>query len=179
MTVMKTLFNQVMQEHIDMEGQRDEVFREVLDYHKHTINIFQIGAIETLDNVLFKIGSGWSDITFGKHIKKYGGSLTVCDISLDHLANSKIMSDFIGYDCTLNYGDGLQYIEDRYDIYYLDGSNDPFETEAQFNKVIGFGRKDIHILVDDFIIKGATLDLEKYPFKVYDIEKGLGVLHYG
>ena len=70
MTVMKTLFNQVMQEHIDMEGQRDEVFREVLDYHKHTINIFQIGAIETLDNVLFKIGSGWSDITFGKHIKK-------------------------------------------------------------------------------------------------------------
>lgn len=42
-----------------------------------------------------------------------------------------------------------------------------------------FSPKNIHILVDDFRIKGVTINRNKYPFTIHNIEKGLGVLHYG
>ena len=67
----------------------------------------------------------------------------------------------------------------KFDIYYLDGSNDPKETEDQLEKIMTFSQRNMHILVDDFRIKGVTINTDKYPFIIHDIEKGLGVLHYG
>lgn len=165
---------------ISMSGPRDNIFNMVLyHYQNKPVKVFQIGAIETLDNTLFKIGSGWSDIVFGKYIKSNGGHFTVADISLDHLANSKLIADTIGYSYNILHGDGSNFIDDSYDIYYLDGSINPVETENQFRKIIDTNKKQIHILIDDFSIKGTSIDLTKYNFKIYNIEKGLGVLYHG
>lgn len=168
-----------MNELLKIASPRDKIFQSILDtYNNNSVGIFQIGAIETLDNELFRIGSGWSDIIFGKYIKSNGGTLTISDISLDHLANSCLMSKYIGYNVNLCHGDAINYIDDSYDIYYLDGSNDPRETLDQLNKVISFNKK-CHIIVDDFSIKGAMININKFPFTIHRIEKGLGVLYNG
>lgn len=169
----------IINKYIEAEGPRDTVFRQVLSCYQKPTRILQVGAIETLDQYIYKIGSGWSDFTFGKHIKEYGGHLTVCDISVDHLANSSLVANSLGYDYTINHGDAIDFIDSGYDIYYLDGSNDPRETEDQLEKIMTFSPKNIHILVDDFSIKGVTINKSKYPFTIHNIEKGLGVLHYG
>jgi len=36
----------------------------------------------------------------------------------------------------------------------------------------------LQLLIDDFKIKGTSIDMDKYPFIVHDIEQGLGVLHF-
>ena len=164
---------------LNMDSPRDPIFKSILDhYNQNPIRIFQIGAIETLDNYLFRIGSGWSDIIFGKYIKTHGGNFSIADISFDHLANSNLIARHIGHNVNLFYGDGIKYINDTYDVYYLDGSNDPKETLAQFNKVISFN-KICHIIVDDFSIKGTMIDIPQFPFTIHKIEKGLGVLYNG
>jgi hypothetical protein len=164
---------------INISSSRDEVFLSILNtFSNKSVNIFQIGAIETLDNYLFRIGSGWSDIVFGNYIKKNGGTFTIADISLDHLAHSNLIASQLGYNVNLCYGNGLDHITPEYNIYYLDGSIDPAETKNQFDKILSFNLKDIYICVDDFSIKGTTIDLSIYPFKIHKIEKGLGVLHY-
>jgi hypothetical protein len=170
---------EIIKQYSNLEAPRDIVFKDVLSHYIKPTKIFQVGAIETLDQQIYKIGSGWSDFTFGKHIKRYGGCLTVCDISIDHLANSKLIADSLGYQCEINHGDAIDFIDRNYDIYYLDGSNNPKETENQLDKIIGFNERGVHILIDDFTIKGVTIDIEKYPFKIYNIEKGLGVLYRG
>jgi len=170
---------QELEKMISLKSPRDDIFKDILKlYENKSTNIIQIGAIETFDNWLFRIGSGWSDIWFGPHVKKYGGIFSVIDISLDHLANSNLMSRQLGYNVKLNHGNGADYLSDEYDIYYLDGSNDPKETLDQFNKILSFNKKNIHILVDDFAIKGILIDLNLYPFTIHRIEKGLGVLFY-
>tara|TARA_Y100000385_G_scaffold251545_1_gene274386 strand:- start:85824 stop:86345 length:522 start_codon:yes stop_codon:yes gene_type:complete len=169
----------IIKKYSEAEEPRDVVFKQVVAHYQRSTRIFQVGAIETLDKYIYKIGSGWSDFTFGKHIKKHGGHLTVCDISVDHLANSSLVASSIGYDYTINHGDAINFIESGFDIYYLDGSNDPKETEDQLEKIMTFSQRNMHILVDDFRIKGVTINTDKYPFIIHDIEKGLGVLHYG
>jgi hypothetical protein len=169
----------IIKKYSEAEEPRDVVFKQVVAHYQRPTRIFQVGAIETLDKYIYKIGSGWSDFTFGKHIKKHGGHLTVCDISVDHLANSSLVASSIGYDYTINHGDAINFIESGFDIYYLDGSNDPKETEDQLEKIMTFSQRNMHILVDDFRIKGVTINTDKYPFIIHDIEKGLGVLHYG
>lgn len=170
---------QELEKMILIEGPRDFIFKDILRlYENKSTNIIQIGAIETFDNWLFRLGSGWSDIWFGPHVKKYGGIFSVADISIDHLANSNLMAKQLNYDVELYHGGGIDYLDDKYDIYYLDGSNNPKETLDQFNKILSFNKKNIHILVDDFAIKGISIDLDQYPFTVHKIEKGLGVLFY-
>lgn len=170
---------QQINELLKISSPRDIIFKSILDtYNNRPIKIFQIGAIETLDNPLFRIGSGWSDIIFGNYIKSNGGLLNIVDISLDHLANSCLMSMYLEYSINLNHGDAINYITDVYDIYYLDGSNDPQETLDQFNKVVSFNTK-CHIIVDDFSIKGTMIDIEKFLFNIHNIEKGLGVFYNG
>lgn len=170
---------EIIKQYINLHAPRDSVFKEVLSHYAKPTKIFQVGAIETLDQQIYKIGSGWSDFTFGDHIKNYGGQLTICDISVDHLANSKLVADSLEYECKINHGDAINFIDRGYDIYYLDGSNNPKETENQLEKIMSFNEHNIHILVDDFTIKGVTINIEKYPFKIHNIEKGLGVLYNG
>ena len=111
---------------------------------------------------------------FGEYIKKYGGNLTVVDIDLNHLANSVMASQALKYDINIIYGDAIKSIDNKeYDIYYLDGSNDPQETLDQFNKV---KNKNCIILVDDFSIKGTLLTQTDYDFVVHSVANGVGVL---
>ena len=62
---------------------RDVIFGNILKHLKpNPLSIFQVGAIETF-NSNWRIGSGWSDIIFGKYMKENGGELTVVDINLE------------------------------------------------------------------------------------------------
>ena len=112
---------------------RDGLFNNILSlFNNKPINVFQIGAIETFD-IGWRIGSGWSDIIFGTYIKNYGGKITVVDINLNNLAHSYFAASNLGYDIEICYGDASNFIrKEDYDIYYLDGSNDPQETLNQF-----------------------------------------------
>lgn len=151
---------------------RDPVFyMAVNSFQKKPVKIFQIGAIETF-NINWRVGSGWSDMIFGKYIKKYGGKLTIADINLDNLSHSYMAAKQLGYDIEVCYGDAMNYIQkEDYDIYYLDGSNDPQETLDQFNIV---KNKNAIIIVDDFKIKGTLLD--KSAFQIVNVANEIGVL---
>ena len=138
---------------------RDVIFNDILERAKpQPLNIFQVGAIETF-NSDWKIGSGWSDIIFGNYTKEYGGKLTVVDIDMDHLANSSLAAQSLGYEVELIYGDAVEHIgkSDYNHIYYLDGSNDSKETLEQLNNI---SHKDCMVIVDDFNIKGKLLPKE-------------------
>lgn len=152
---------------------RDNIFYTILNsFNDAPIKIFQIGAIETF-NINWRIGSGWSDIIFGEYIKTYGGKLTICDINLDNLAHSYLASKKLGYDIDICYGDAINYInKENYDIYYLDGSNDPEETLNQFNRIKD---KSCIVIVDDFDIKGKNLD--KTNFHIINVANGIGILN--
>ena len=72
---------------------RDPVIRYVLDlFDGAPVKIFQVGGIESLQTQ-FRWGSGWSDTIFGAYIKEKGGSLTIADVDLDHLANKVRRAD--------------------------------------------------------------------------------------
>lgn len=154
---------------------RDSIFHSVLkSFNEQPVKIFQIGCIETF-NINWRVGSGWSDLIFGDYIKKYGGKLSLCDISLDTIAHSRLAAHELGYSHLVEtcYGDAINFIEeDVYDIYYLDGSNDPQETLDQFLKV---KHNNAVIIVDDFQIKGTLLN--DFEFEVFKIANGVGVLN--
>jgi len=154
---------------------RDYIFDDILQkFHPNPVKIFQVGAIETF-KAAWRVGSGWSDLIFGEYIKTHGGKLVVSDINLDHLANSVFAAQVLKYPINIVCGDAIDYInEEDYDIYYLDGSNDPRETLDQFNKIKD---KKCIVVVDDFHIKGTLLlQVGKYGFKVEDVANGVGVL---
>ncbi len=55
---------------------RDYIFDWALnEFEQKPVKIFQIGAIETF-RTEWRMGSGWSDIIFGKYIKQYGKHLS-------------------------------------------------------------------------------------------------------
>jgi len=133
---------------------RDFIFHSCLEkFNNQPVNIFQIGAIETFD-VRWRVGSGWSDIIFGQYISKHGGKLTIVDININNLAHSSYAATKLNYEVDLVYGDAISHINDEYNIYYLDGSNDPQETLDQYLKIKHV--KSI-VIVDDFKIKGTLL----------------------
>ena len=152
---------------------RDYIFDWALSqFNKKPVKIFQVGAIETFKTA-WRMGSGWSDIIFGQYIKEYGGKITIADINLDHLCLSVAASHCFKYDIDVIYGDAINFIhKEIYDIYYLDGSNDPQETLDQFNKI-----KDNKciVLIDDFSIKGTLLNNTDYEFSVHSVANGVGV----
>jgi hypothetical protein len=139
---------------------RDPVIRYVLGlFDKGAVKIFQVGGIESLQTQ-FRWGSGWSDTIFGAYVKEFGGSLTVADIDLDHLANSSFMSERLGYDLNLKLGDAIETISKDYDIYYLDGADGDLgdkQTLEQFKKIED--TKSV-VLIDD--IKSKAVSLTKY-----------------
>jgi len=152
---------------------RDFIFEWALSQFKQKpVTIFQVGAIETF-RIAWRLGSGWSDTIFGPYIAKHGGKLTIVDINLDNLSHSIFASTCLDYEINTVYGDAIDYIEDgRYDIYYLDGGNDPQETLDQFNKVKD--KKSI-IIVDDYSIKGTKLPSD-LDVEIYDIANQVGVI---
>ena len=135
---------------------RDSLFSMMLSSFDGAVKVFQIGAIESLDGK-FRVGSGWSDTIFGKHIIENGGSLTIVDINLDHLAHSALMASNIGYPLQIKFGDAIDHIEEGYDIYYLDGADEPLghqQTLEQFQKI---EHTQSLVIVDDINTKGFFL----------------------
>ena len=135
---------------------RDNIFNEILStFDGKPVRIYQVGAIETFSDK-FRVFSGWSDLVWGKYIKEHGGELKIMDIDLDHLAHSAFAAQSLGYQVQLCYGDGAEEILSQdYDIYYLDGSNDPQETLDQYEKIKD---KDAVVIIDDYDIKGTLIN---------------------
>jgi hypothetical protein len=151
---------------------RDYIFNTILDsFMEKPVKVFQVGCIETFD-VRWRVGSGWSDLIFGEYIKEHGGSLTLCDISLDNVAKSFFAAKSLGYEANFVIGDAIRHIgNDDYDIYYLDGGNDPKET---FDQYMAIKDKKAVIIVDDFNIKGTLLS--HLPFRREPVANHVGVL---
>ena len=156
---------------------RDEIFNNVLsEFESKPVKIFQAGAIETFNGLRWRIDSGWSDLIWGEYIRNNGGKLTVADINIDHLANSVFAASQLGYYCEINavHGDAADFISDEpYDIYYLDGGNDPQETLDQFNKIKD---TDSIVLIDDYFVKGTLIETEDYDITTYDMFNGVSVI---
>ena len=158
---------------------RDRIFKKILDlFDKRPVNVFQVGAIESLD-VKFRIGSGWSDLIFGRYIKEHGGNIVVVDIDLDHIAHSFLVANSLGYPFDGRLGDAIDHIEEGFDIYYLDGADIPVgnqQTIEQFMKI-----KDTNsvVLIDDAPTKGVFLkeylDEKDIPFDYYE-DAGNGMM---
>jgi|19_taG_2_1085344.scaffolds.fasta_scaffold06837_4 hypothetical protein len=156
---------------------RDGLFTHTMNgnhFNFSSLNILQIGAIEE-PTLRFKLGSGWSDIVFASYINLFGGKLTVVDINEEHLNNSKtVLNDFnIDHDLVLS--DASDHIKNNkpYDVVYLDGSNDPEETEHQYN-LLDKDSTSI-IIIDDFKLKGDTIKFdERYSGNVHFVTN-LGV----
>lgn len=160
---------------------RDSLFKNVLSsFGGSPVNIFQVGAIESFEDK-FRTGSGWSDIIWGEYIRDNGGSLRIVDVDLDHLANSALAASMLNYEVSITYGDAIKVIEEGYDIYYLDGSNDPDETLEQFKKIM---HTESVVMVDDYSIKGTTLhplvkmgvQQGKYKFDLHKNANHVGII---
>lgn len=135
---------------------RDPVLKSVLSlFSNGPVNVFQIGAIETFETE-WRIGSGWADLIWGDYIKKNGGSLAIADLSLTNLAHSTLAAVQLGYvdHLVTLHGDAIEYIEEGYDIYYLDGSDDPQEMLNQFNKI---KHTNSVVVMDDYSVKGTLV----------------------
>lgn len=149
---------------------RDWLFENILksDFKNRPLRVFQVGAIESLETK-FRIGSGWSELFWGEHIKEHGGELHVCDINLNHIAHSHFAASNLGYHVNLHVSDAserlkIMFPEDDksvaqlpFDLYYLDGADEPHgnqQTLDQFNLVESHNAL---YLVDDVPTKGQML----------------------
>jgi hypothetical protein len=135
---------------------RDPILKSALAlFSNGPVNVFQIGAIETFETE-WRIGSGWADLIWGDYIKKNGGSLAIADVSLANLAHSTLAAVQLGYvdHLVTLHGDAIEYIEEGYDIYYLDGSDDPQEMLDQFNKI---KHTNSVVVMDDYSVKGTLV----------------------
>lgn len=151
---------------------RDWVFQEALNlFGGKPVNILQVGAIETF-NSNHLIGSGWSDRFFGPYVKEFGGHYRIIDIDLDHLANSLMLSEILGYKVELNLDSGEAGVQPGFDLYYLDGSNDPQEMLVEVDNI---RKHPCVILCDDWDIKG-TLVRPLFDWKIFSVANGMAMI---
>lgn len=159
---------------------RDSVFEYVLSlFNEKPIKIFQVGAIETFDS-LFRIGSGWSDVIFGKYIRKFGGKIDIADVNLDHLAHSALSSSCLGYPINIYLGDAINHICEGYDIYYLDGADGDVGDRQTFQQFKKIEHTKSVVLIDDIPSKAISLTsyLQKknISFETYNAGNGMIVV---
>ena len=85
----------------------------------------------------------------------------IADKSLTNLAHSTLAAVQLGYADQLVtlYGDAIEHIDEGYDIYYLDGSDDPQEMLDQFNKI---KHTNSVVVIDDYSIKGTLVGNQSY-----------------
>ena len=139
---------------------RDPLFKEVLDsFAPNPVTVFQIGATETL-KIAYRIGSGWSELFWGEYVNMYGGSITVADINMDHIAHSSFLASNLKYPVQYLFGDGGELIKEGYDIYYLDGADISQVPDAHIqtlNQFKAIEHTDSVVLVDDAPTKAEEL----------------------
>ena len=167
---------------------RDSVFEGILkSFNGEPIRVFQVGAIESLETK-FRLGSGWSELFWGEYIREYGGSLHVCDINLNHIAHSNFASSNLKYQVNLHVGDAAECLSKMFaddsefvpfDIYYLDGADEPFGNQQTMNQFFHIEHHKSLVLVDDVPTKGQLLleyldkDPRDIPIKHYDVGNGM------
>ena len=140
---------------------RDKYFQMVLNYfNNNSINILEIGCARRLEmdesNNPAKEMDGWSSLFWANYIKNNGGSLTIIDTELEALANCKtLLSDFIN-EINVNFilDDGLNHINNSYDLIFLDGSDSIIECLKQFEKI---DKNKTSVLLDDAHLKGVLV----------------------
>jgi hypothetical protein len=141
-------------------GNRDSVFNYLIDnfFKEMPINILEIGCLRDASEGSRR-GDGWSDFHWIDYQDKYGGNLTICDISQNNLdVSSSLISNFPRIDSlSVNFlcEDGFKVIKDssNYDFYYLDGGDNPYESLDQFEAI----PKNKIILIDDAHTKGVLI----------------------
>lgn len=156
----------------ELQAPRDYVFKHALSlFDGQPIKICQVGAVETFDPS-FLVGSGWSDRIFGSYVTKHGGAFRIVDVDLDHLANSWLLSEFLGYKVELNLNTGQNGVQPGFDLYYLDGSVDPQEMLAEVDNI---RKSPCVILCDDWSIKG-TLVKPLFNWTIFDVANGMAMV---
>lgn len=139
---------------LSSKGNRDLVFEDCFKrLGGAPLYCLEIGAARNLD-FRSRQSDGWSSFHFYSYIKKYGGHLTICDI--DSYAIDQCKKLFINSDLELVKfvnQDGLQLINDKYNLIYLDGSDNPADMVLQISMINVFKQM---ILCDDFHTKGSS-----------------------
>ncbi len=139
---------------------RSPVFEQVLSFFEgKTLNILEIGCSRRLEiegNNDFIRGDGGSSFFWADYVNKFDGSLQIVDVSEEALNNCKtLLSDFIpNSNISFFYGDGKNYINESFDLIFLDGSDSPVEALIQFNKI---NSQNTSVLLDDFHTKGRII----------------------
>ena len=147
---------------------RDFVFRMCLDkLNKKPAKILEIGTSRSLNG---KAGDGWSTLFWCEYVAQYGGELNVCDVDQAAINVSKLLTENYHSSINVNFfcEDGIKYIDNTYDLIFLDGSDCPYQMLEQFEKI---DRTKTIILCDDFHVKG-TVVREKYKdFKLIKVNE--------
>lgn len=165
---------------------RDNVFEKILkdNFDSKPLRVFQVGAIESLETK-FRIGSGWSELFWGEHIREFGGELHICDVNLNHIANSNFASSNLKYHVHLHIGDAAECLERMFaedspmadfDLYYLDGADEPLGNQQTLDQFKIVESHKAFYLVDDVPTKGQLLI--NYLNDKYDIYYDHIVKHY-
>jgi predicted O-methyltransferase YrrM len=153
-----------------VKGNRDSYFELVLNYFQgKPIKILEIGSARNLD-FGGRQGDGWSSIHFYNYIKANGGSLKIVDIDHRAIENCKQLLENYSADVSFEVADGIDFINDSYDLIYLDGGDDPVDMVKQYQKI---SSKTI-VLCDDFSTKGSVL---RTAFPKFRLLKWVGNPH--
>jgi len=157
---------------------RDPIFIDVLNNFKDKpINVLEIGCARSLSG---RYGDGWSSLFWADHILKNGGSLDVCDIDQNCIDNAKILLENFDKEIKVNFitDDGINVLQDvdKYDIIYLDGSDDPNQMVDQL-KLCNLDKN--YVFCDDFHTKGS-LASTIYPNHIlYKLSNGHQMALFG
>ncbi len=162
--------NQYYQNFKSSPSPRQFVFEKALSLlNQRPANILEIGSIRDL-SLQAKDGDGYSTLFWCEYVQKYGGSITVVDISQHSIDNCKtVTSDFSNkIDIKYFIQDGYPLINDSFDLIYLDGSDDNNEMIKQFEKC----NRQKSLIVCDDANRGGKCDLlrQKYPnYELFDV----------
>lgn len=145
------------------KGLRDNFFTSLLGaYYNKSINVLELGTSRDIRNDA-RNGDGWSTLWWITHVLCFGGHITTVDLSAESIENCKKLTQ--GYEEYIDYyvDNGERYLEsDKFDIIFLDGSDDPNDMLRQFEICMDF---DSAIIMDDFNSKGVLV-WEKYKDRV-------------
>lgn len=141
---------------------RDWVFEYVTNkLNKRKLDIVEIGC---MTDITGRYGNGNSSMFWAEYLDLYGGTLWICDVNQQHLENcaSVLIDTFPDVELCFVLADGATVLDKlnrgrNYGLVYLDGSNNPDETFAQFELSID----KAFVLIDDFNEKGVKV-AEKY-----------------
>ncbi len=170
--------NTFLENFYNSTNDRDIVFKEVLGYFDNKpLNILELGCARNLNSIEGKSGDGYSTLFWCEYIKNNKGSLSTVDIVTEAIINcKKIVSDFVN-DINIAFivGDGKEYINEAFDLIFLDGSDSFVECLQQFERV---SRENTSILIDDFHLKGVLVKSKYKDYKLFQVNNNHQMAFY-